>query len=176
MKTLFLVTALVLMLGLMSVLGGVARATTTCTFTTSGTTMTLDADCTTDATILVPDGFTLNGAGRTITAEDPPLDHFRGAVVANGGSTAHVKNLTITTSGLANVCDGGADRLRGIMFDVASGSITHNAVLNINANRRYCQRTTLWRCAIAPIAAAKPTCVISAAIAAPCIPQTGIRR
>ena len=35
--------------------------------------MTLNGDCTTDATILVPNGFTLDGAGNTITAVDPPL-------------------------------------------------------------------------------------------------------
>ncbi len=50
----------------------------------------------------------------------------------NGGATAYVKNLTVTVSGLANVCDGGADRLRGIMFEGASGSITHNAILDLN--------------------------------------------
>src|SRR6266540_3206520 len=82
-----------------------ASATTTCTFTTSAATMTLDADCTTDQTILVQDGFTLDGAGHTITAVDPAGGHFVGAVVKNGGTTAHVTNLGVTASGLANVCD-----------------------------------------------------------------------
>ena len=50
---------------------GPALAATTCTFTTAGTTMTLDADCTTDATIPIPDGYTLDGAGLTIVANDP---------------------------------------------------------------------------------------------------------
>ena len=54
--------------------GRMALATTTCTFTTVGTTMTLDADCTTDATILIPNSFTLNGAGNTITPS-PLLIH-----------------------------------------------------------------------------------------------------
>ena len=87
-------------------------AATTCTFTTVGSTMTLDADCTTDATITIPDGFTLNGNGHTITALDPSGGHFLGAVVKNAGGTANVTNLTVTASGLQNVCDGGDNRLR----------------------------------------------------------------
>lgn len=114
-------------------------ASTTCTFTTVGTTMTLDADCTTDTTIPIPDGYTLDGNGFTITAVDPSGDHFRGAVVTNAGGIAHVEHLTVNASGLANVCDGGADRLRGIMFDGASGTIAHNVVMNINQGPSGCQ-------------------------------------
>src|SRR2546423_11891566 len=84
---------------------GGASASTDCTFTIVGKPMTLDADCTTDATIKIPDGFTLDGAGHTITAVDPPGSHFIGAIVQNEGKVANVKNLTITTSGLADVCD-----------------------------------------------------------------------
>ncbi len=120
--------------------GSTGLAATTCTFTTVGTTMTLDSDCTTDETITIPDGFTLEGNGKTITAIDPPPPgHFRGAVVANGGATAHVTNLTITTAALANVCDAGADRLRGILFEGAGGSITNNTVSNINQGASGCQ-------------------------------------
>lgn len=114
-------------------------AATTCTFTTAGTTKTLDADCTTDATLLVPDGVTLDGAGNTITAVDPPSGHFLGAVVAKFGSTADVINLVVTASGLANVCDEGANRLRGIMFDGASGSIVNNTVTDVNQGPSGCQ-------------------------------------
>lgn len=110
-----------------------------CSFTVVGTLMTLNADCATDATILIPDGFTLDGGGRTITAVDPPGNHFRGAVVSNAGTVAHVRNLTVTTSDLSNVCDGGGDRLRGIMFEGASGSITYNKVLNVNQGPSGCQ-------------------------------------
>lgn len=112
---------------------------TGCTFTVVGTTMTLDADCTTDATITVPDGFTLDGAGHRITAVDPPGGHFVGAVVKNAGSTAHVRDLQVTTSGLANVCDAGDDRLRGILFDGASGTIQDNAVTGIHQGASGCQ-------------------------------------
>ena len=46
----------------------------TCTFTTNDKTKTVSlvADCTTDTTIGVPDGYTLDGKGFTITAVDGP--------------------------------------------------------------------------------------------------------
>lgn len=110
-----------------------------CSFTTSGTVMTLDDDCTTSAPIVIPDGFTLDGAGHTIQGVDPAGDHFRGAVVTNGGATAHVTRLSVTVSGLANACDGGDDRLRGIMFEGASGSITHFNVFGVNQGASGCQ-------------------------------------
>lgn len=118
---------------------GAVNAATTCTFTTVGTTRTLVADCTTDATILVPGGFTLNGNGHTITAVDPAGNHFKGAVVKNSGDEAYVANLTVTTSSLANVCDAGDDRLRGIMFDGASGSITGNTLVHVTQDGSGCQ-------------------------------------
>jgi len=127
------------MLSIILLLVPLSEATTTCTFTTVGSTMTLDADCTTDATILVPNGFTLDGAGYTITAEDPSGSHFLGAVVKNGGAFAAVKHLTIDTDNLANTCDDGVDRLRGILFDGASGIIKDNTVLNINQGASGCQ-------------------------------------
>ncbi|MDT5124109.1 MAG: hypothetical protein QOC96_3591 [Acidobacteriota bacterium] len=113
----------------------VSASAQTCTFTTSKKTMTLKTDCTTTTSIIVPDGFTLDGAGHTITAVDPVSGHFVGGVVQNGGASANVTNLKITTSGLADVCDAGADRLRGILFDGASGSITNNQITNINQNQ-----------------------------------------
>ena len=115
-----------------------AYAATTCTFTTTGKTMKLNADCTTDTTILIPNGFTLDGQDHAITAVDPPGDHFRGAVVKNSGATANVKNLTVTASGLADVCDGGVDALSGILFLGASGSVTRSKVLNVNQGASGC--------------------------------------
>ncbi|HYF13201.1 MAG TPA: hypothetical protein VD928_02815 [Candidatus Paceibacterota bacterium] len=111
----------------------------TCTFTTVGTTMTLNSDCTTDETILIPQGFTLDGAGNTITAVDPPGGHFKGAIVKNAGTEAHVIDLTVTTSNLANVCDGGNDRLRGIMFEGATGTIINASAIDINQGASGCQ-------------------------------------
>lgn len=124
---------------LLVIAGTPAQAVNTCTFTTVGTTDFLDADCTTDATILVPDGVTLDGQGNAITALDPAEDHFRSGVVENAGTVAHVTRLVVNTSSLANACDSGADRLRGIMFVGASGSITHNTVDSINQGPSGCQ-------------------------------------
>lgn len=116
-----------------------ANATTTCTFTNQGSSMKLNASCWTDASIVIPNGKTLDGRGFTITGVDPAGDHFRGAVVVNGGASASVKNLMVTVSGLIDVCDGGGDRLRGIMFEGASGSITGSTVTNINQGASGCQ-------------------------------------
>jgi|GEM_PF-1362500 len=132
----FLCTALLL---LALLIPSPVYAATDCTFTVSGKTMRLNASCTTDATIFIPNGFTLDGRGHTITGVDPAGDHFRGAVVQNGGVTAHVKNLTVTVSGLADVCDADVNRLRGILFEAASGSIKNNTVLNINQGASGCQ-------------------------------------
>jgi len=102
-----------------------------CAFATVGATMTLLADCTTLVTILIPDGFTLDGSGHTITAMDPP-GGFQGPVVKNQGATASVINLGLTSS-LASTfgCMGGDARLRGILLDGASGSITNSVVITI---------------------------------------------
>ena len=102
-------------------------------------TRTLLADCDTSHTISVPNGWTLDGAGHSITAKDPADDHFRGAVVRNAGTSASVRNLTVTASSLNDVCDGGDDRLRGILLDGASGSILNNHVLGINQGASGCQ-------------------------------------
>jgi hypothetical protein len=102
-------------------------------------TLTLLADCITSQTLRVPDGWTLDGDGYTITAIDPAGGHFRGAVVRNDGATAHVVNVSVTASGLANVCDGGDDRLRGILFDGAAGTISNNVVTDIRQGVSGCQ-------------------------------------
>lgn len=125
---------LLLMVGLTTV-----GAQNNCVFTTSGARMYLRANCTTDETIFIPNGYTLNGLGHTITAIDPVGGHFVGAVVKNAGAVAHVRNLTVTVSGLANVCDAGNDRLRGIMFEGASGTIIGNVITNVTQASSGCQ-------------------------------------
>ena len=117
----------------------IIAAATDCSFSTTGVVMVLNGDCTTDSTILVPDGMTLDGQGHTITAVDPAGGHFVGAVIKNGGSVAYVTNVSITTDNLADICDSGADRLRGILFEGASGSITGVTVMDINQGTSGCQ-------------------------------------
>ena len=132
-------SALVLGLGMAS---ANAEAANTCSVITAGSTMTLQGDCTTDVTLLIPDGMTLDGAGYTITAVDPAGGSFNGAIVRNAGATASVVNLNLTTSGLRSVCKPAAPvdtRLRGILFDGASGRIWNNRILDINKGASGCQ-------------------------------------
>jgi predicted extracellular nuclease len=103
---------------------------------------TLLGDCTTRTTVRVPDGWTLDGNGFTVTAVDVPGTAFLGAVVANAGQSANVRDLTVTTYELANVCSEGTDqqdRLRGILLDRASGTISGNNVIAINQGESGCQ-------------------------------------
>lgn len=134
-------------------------AATTCAFADTGTELQLTGDCTTDATILVPDGYTLNGNGYTITAVDPPVGGFNGAVIANAGTTAHVTNVTVTASGLANSCKGGVDRLRGIMLEGASGSITWTTVTGVNKGASGCQEGNAIEIRNAPFDGTHPATV-----------------
>jgi hypothetical protein len=124
---------------LMGLGGPTASAATTCTFTVSGTTWSLNGSCTTDESIVIPNGFTLQGNGHTITAVDPAGGHFTGGVIENGGASANVANVKLTTSALSNVCDAGDDRLRGVYFNGASGKITDVTVLSLNQGASGCQ-------------------------------------
>ncbi len=112
-----------------------------CQFSQSGTTLTLLGDCTTDQTIAVPDGYTLDGAGHTITAVDPVGGHFLGAVLTNedAGAGITIKNVTVTSSGLTNTCDAGANRLRGILLDGVGGTIDHVTVTGVRQGLSGCQ-------------------------------------
>ncbi len=113
--------------------------TNNCVFDTAGTTMTLMADCWTTQTIKVPDGYTLNGNGHTITAVDPEGGHFLGAVVQNAGASMNVQNLTVTADALANVCDNDPNWLVGILLKNASGKVVNNQVVGINQGASGCQ-------------------------------------
>src|SRR5437762_1669798 len=107
-------------------------AANNCSFAVSGTSLILQGDCTTDASLVILNGGKLDLNGFTITALDPPGDHFKGGVVINGGPSAYVSNGAITAKQLADVCDAGGARLRGVLFDGASGAITNLRISNIN--------------------------------------------
>jgi hypothetical protein len=99
----------------------------------------LTADCVTNHTLYIPNGWTVDGAGHTITAVDPGAGGFLGAVVRNGGGRAHVHNLRIIGA-VSGGCHAGDDRLRGILFESASGSILFSTVENIHRVGSYgCQ-------------------------------------
>jgi len=124
-------------------LPGRAEAAGACMFLISGTasttTWTLADDCTVDASIVIPDGVTLDGARHTITAVDPDGAFFRGAIIVNGGAWAGVTNTIVSGLLLADACQEGSDRLRGIYFNGASGAVRGNTVLNINKGASACQ-------------------------------------
>lgn len=99
--------------------------------------LTLQADCTTDTPVFIPDGFMLDGAGRTLVAEDPAGGTFTGAILRNQGAAMHVRNVKLRAQGLLKEgpCDEGDDRLRGILLLGASGSVVDSEVLDIRRNQ-----------------------------------------
>jgi uncharacterized repeat protein (TIGR01451 family) len=100
--------------------------------TTSGSTITLTADCATTVPLTVPNGFTLNGGGHIITADDPSGGFFKGGIVTNTapGDTFNVTNLTISgpVGGFKTDC---TPPLTGIFFDDASGSVSGVTIKDI---------------------------------------------
>jgi hypothetical protein len=118
---------------------GSAEAAARCMFSQSAAQWTLQNDCATDHSITVPDGVTLDGNHHTIVAVDPANGFFHGGVVVNGGASANVVNLTITSSMLADICQAGDYRLRAIYFDGASGAIRGNTIVNVNKPSSACQ-------------------------------------
>ncbi|MBL0699213.1 hypothetical protein [Comamonas sp. JC664] len=102
-----------------------------CPVTAAGNVLTLTANCATYLSLLIPDGYTLDGAGHFIAAIDAPGLRFVGPVVRNCGNSAHYRNLRLMAVGLSNVCDSGDDALAGIQFDNASGSVINTQIFNI---------------------------------------------
>lgn len=101
-----------------------------CAFTLAPGKVTLSEDCVTQGPVFIPDGFTFDGAAHVLTAvEDPAAaEHFQGAVLRNRGPVASVRGVTVTARSLADVCDGGAARLRGILLEGASGAVEDSVV------------------------------------------------
>jgi len=123
-------------------LAGVASAGATsaagCAFTTKNATMTLNGDCTTDSTIVVPNGVTLDGKGHIITVVDPASGAFNGAVVQNGGTVMNVQNLTIHGDSHPTAED--CNRVfNGVAFMAASGSVTGVTLDGIGLSKTGCQ-------------------------------------
>jgi parallel beta-helix repeat protein len=114
----------------------------TCSFTKNGNTWTLTTNCSTTGPLTVPNGITIDGAGHTISANNPPppAQTYTGAVVTNaaGSTSMNIKNLTITgpTSGFefplpANSCNSPFPGLFGIFFNDAGGSVDNVKVFNM---------------------------------------------
>jgi hypothetical protein len=102
-----------------------------CPFSLAEGRVALTADCTTDSTLFIPDDYTFDGQGHTVTAVDPPGGAFTGAVLRNRGMKARVQNVTVTASGLKDVCQSDAARLRGILLEGASGEVVDSEVRDL---------------------------------------------
>ncbi|NRD47158.1 right-handed parallel beta-helix repeat-containing protein [Corallococcus exiguus] len=106
---------------------------TACAITLSPGQVTLREDCVVQSAVFIPEGFTFDGAGHTLTAsEDGAGDHYKGAVLRNRGTVANVRFVTVTARNLSDVCDAGVDRLRGILLEDASGTIENTVVEDLN--------------------------------------------
>ncbi|MHA7634830.1 right-handed parallel beta-helix repeat-containing protein [Corallococcus sp. M7] len=106
---------------------------TACSITLSPGQVTLREDCVVQSAVFIPDGYTFDGGGHTLTAsEEGAGEHYKGAVLRNRGAVANVRFVTVTARNLSDVCDAGVDRLRGILLEDASGTIENTAVENLN--------------------------------------------
>lgn len=131
-----------------------ADAANDCIFEATGRTLRLATDCRTDASIVIPDGMTLDGAHHTIAAVDPPGGHFTGGILINEGASASIVNTRIVAQSLASVCDAGDGRLRGIFLNGASGVLRGNTVLDINQGTSACQEGNaieVWNASESPV-------------------------
>jgi hypothetical protein len=113
-------------------------ASNNCNFINVGAEMRLTNNCTTTATIYVPQGRTLNGQWYQITAIDPVGGSFNGAVVENapGATQVNIRSVRITASALQINC---AVDLAGIRLYEASGTIENNQITNLNQANSGCQ-------------------------------------
>jgi hypothetical protein len=109
-----------------------------CRFTVSESVMRLEADCTTTASIEIPDGFTLDGNFHRIVAVSSREGTFAGGVVVGRGQYASIINTSIAAT-VPGGCTSGPNRLRGIYFEGASGLIRNNVVQDIHRGVSPCE-------------------------------------
>jgi len=108
-----------------------------CSATQAGSTITLTANCTTEATIDVADGVTIDGDGYTITAVDPTSGNFTGPVLKSATgtptvpATLNVKNLDVVASLAATVA---TQSLSGLYYENAGGTITNVSLSGITSS------------------------------------------
>ena len=138
---------------------------------TPNQTLTLTGDCTTSSTLTMHDGWTLDGAGHTITAIDPsPAVDFTGAVLTNVVPGARIDVTDVHIDG--NLDSGCSSSLFGVRFEGAAGSFTHSTISDIKYGAGAAARaatpstsrtgpgsgpTETWRCASPPPAWPMPS-------------------
>ncbi len=115
-----------------------AEATNNCVFVKSTKSWNLTASCSTDETLVIPTGITLNGGGFKITAIDPPAGNFVGAIIQNAGKTLNVNNLFLRTN-LADVCAAPGNGVVGILLNKSASTISGvNITINKGAGTSTC--------------------------------------
>jgi hypothetical protein len=67
----------------------------------------------------------------------------------------------VTASGLDDVCDGGDDRLRGILFDGAGGAVLDNTVTGIKQGASGCQEGNAIEARNEPFTTAGPDVLVT---------------
>lgn len=113
-------------------------------------TYTLTQDCSTYGTINVPDGWTVDGSGHTLTAvEDAAHPNFPGPVLmsaqgtGSGPATMNVENLDIESSGFENGQNSGG-QLAGVKYDRAGGSVSNVVINGISHGKGVQEGIGLW--------------------------------
>lgn len=129
-----------------------AAATTTCTFLKSSKAWLLQSTCTTDETLVIPNGVTLNGQGFKITALDPPGGNFQGPILTNGGTVANFQNLILRThSTMADICNPDAGKIIGILINRAASTVSNvNITMNKAAGASVCDEGVAIRAQSVP--------------------------
>ena len=111
-----------------------ADITTACPGTTTGTIFTLSANCgPVTAPLTVPNGFTIDGAGHTVSANDAGGTQWDGGgIVTSAGATMNIRNLNITGPvGGFQICRNSGFLLYGIWFNDAGGTVDNVTVDHI---------------------------------------------
>ncbi len=97
-------------------------------------TQRLLADCVTDETIAIANGWTFDGGGYTIYAVDPVGRWLQGSVLTVADGAGNVHDVVIDGAGLGKPCliDGGATALGGLVFLNSTGEARRVTVRNMD--------------------------------------------
>lgn len=96
-------------------------------------TQTLLANCHTDQPLFVPDGWTFDGDGHTISVADPPGGRFIGGAITVSDEVGTVRDVTIDGANLNAPClvDHAQTYLTGVLFADATGAVSDITVRNL---------------------------------------------
>src|SRR5215208_4842679 len=97
-----------------------AAVAATCSFNDSGTTKSINVDCTLESTLTIPDGGTFDGNGHKITAAGT----VNGAVIESAHGTAGNAPPSMTVGHVTIDATGAGGGTDGILFDGAQGRVT----------------------------------------------------